>query len=125
MLCSTLWMISGRETLSSKLPDAPPMATSLPITCAQSIVIASDCVGLTLPGMIELPGSFSGMVISPRPGHDSPVRCHPLGTGLRFALAFFCTGGAAAAASWFGEADGFAIVDCVAVRRLAPVRRVL
>ena len=42
-------------------------ATSLPITCAQSMVIASHCVGFTLPGMIELPGSFSGMVISPMP----------------------------------------------------------
>jgi hypothetical protein len=31
------------------------------------MVVASDCVGLTLPGMIEEPGSFSGMVISPRP----------------------------------------------------------
>ncbi len=42
-------------------------ATSLPITCAQSMVTASDWVGFTLPGMIELPGSFSGMVISPMP----------------------------------------------------------
>ena len=31
------------------------------------MVIASLCVGLTLPGMIELPGSFSGIVISPMP----------------------------------------------------------
>ena len=38
-----------------------PTAASLPNTCAQTIVIASHCVGLTLPGMIELPGSFSGM----------------------------------------------------------------
>ena len=42
-------------------------ATSLPMTCAQTMVSASDCVGFTLPGMIELPGSFSGIVISPRP----------------------------------------------------------
>ncbi len=42
-------------------------ATSLPITCAAAIVSASHWVGLTLPGMIELPGSFSGIVISPRP----------------------------------------------------------
>ena len=62
-------MMSGLKTFSSKLPDAPPMltATSLPITCAQSMVMASDWVGFTLPGMIELPGSFSGMVISPMP----------------------------------------------------------
>ena len=44
-----------------------PTATSLPITCAAIIVSASHCVGLTLPGMIELPGSFSGIVISPKP----------------------------------------------------------
>ena len=31
------------------------------------MVSASACVGLTLPGMIELPGSFSGMRSSPRP----------------------------------------------------------
>ena len=36
------------------------IATSLPITWQHSIVIASHWVGLTLPGMIELPGSFSG-----------------------------------------------------------------
>src|SRR5471032_448618 len=62
-------MINGLKTLSSKLPDAPPIdtATSFPITCAATIVMASHCVGLTLPGMIELPGSFSGMEISPMP----------------------------------------------------------
>ena len=42
-------------------------ATSLPKTCAHSMVSASACVGLTLPGMIELPGSFSGSEISPIP----------------------------------------------------------
>ena len=68
-LCRKLWAISGLKTFSSKLPDAPPMpmATSLPITWQQTMVSASHWVGLTLPGMIELPGSFSGMPISPRP----------------------------------------------------------
>ena len=42
-------------------------ATSLPITCAQTIVIASGCVGFTLPGMIDEPGSFSGSRSSPSP----------------------------------------------------------
>ena len=62
-------MMSGLNTFSSKLPDAPPMftATSLPKTCAHAMVSASLCVGFTLPGMIELPGSFSGIVISPMP----------------------------------------------------------
>mgnify|MGYP003693621371 CR=1 FL=1 len=32
-----------------------------------TIVIASACVGLTLPGMIDEPGSFSGRASSPRP----------------------------------------------------------
>src|SRR5215471_14370067 len=49
---STLWMMSGLKTLSSKFPEAPPMvtATSLPTTWAQTMVIASHCVGLTQPG---------------------------------------------------------------------------
>ena len=40
------------------------------------MVSASHCVGLTLPGMIELPGSFSGIRISPRPerGPDASQR---------------------------------------------------
>ncbi len=51
-------------------------ATSLPKTWAQTIVSASDCVGLTLPGMIEEPGSFSGIRISARPerGPDASQR---------------------------------------------------
>jgi hypothetical protein len=39
----------------------------LPLTCTATIANASHCVGLTLPGMIELPGSFAGRVISPNP----------------------------------------------------------
>ncbi len=39
----------------------------MPKTCAQAIVSASHCVGLTLPGMIDEPGSFSGIDSSPRP----------------------------------------------------------
>ncbi len=34
---------------------------------AQTMVIASTWVGLTLPGMIDEPGSFSGSCNSPRP----------------------------------------------------------
>ena len=44
-----------------------PTATSFAITCTATIVIDSHCVGLTLPGMMEEPGSFSGMKISPSP----------------------------------------------------------
>jgi len=39
----------------------------VPITCAQTMVMASGCVGFTFPGMIEDPGSFSGRMISPMP----------------------------------------------------------
>src|SRR6202158_614376 len=62
-------MMTGLKTLSSKLPCVPAIeiAVSLPITCTQTIVIASDCVGLTLPGMIDEPGSFSGSVSSASP----------------------------------------------------------
>ena len=62
-------MHTGMKTLSSKLPweAAMPTATSLPMTCTATMVMASHWVGLTLPGMMEEPGSFSGMKISPRP----------------------------------------------------------
>ena len=62
-------MQTGMNTFSSKLPwlAAMPTATSLPMTCTATIVTASHCVGLTLPGMMEEPGSFSGMKISPSP----------------------------------------------------------
>ena len=62
-------MMIGRIALSSKLPWAPAEATieSSPITCRQTITIASCWVGLTLPGMIEEPGSFSGSLSSSNP----------------------------------------------------------
>ena len=43
------------------------MATSFPKTWAAIIVTASHCVGFTLPGIIEDPGSLSGINISPIP----------------------------------------------------------
>ena len=71
-------IITGLNTLSSKLPCEPPkpIATSLPNTCTHTIVIASDCVGFTLPGMIDEPGSFSGRMSSPMParGPDASQR---------------------------------------------------
>ena len=62
-------MIRGLKTFNSKCPLLPPIeaATLLPITYAQTIVIDSHYVGLTFPGMIEEPGSFSGSESSPRP----------------------------------------------------------
>mmetsp|Transcript_29221 Transcript_29221/g.74971 ORF Transcript_29221/g.74971 Transcript_29221/m.74971 type:complete len:277 (-) Transcript_29221:852-1682(-) len=68
-LCSSALIIMGLKTLSSKWPWQPPtvMAVWLPITWQQTMVSASHCVGLTLPGMMLLPGSFSGRLSSPRP----------------------------------------------------------
>src|SRR6201996_7580478 len=43
------------------------MVVWLPITWAQTMVMASHWVGLTLPGMMDEPGSFSGRDNSPRP----------------------------------------------------------
>ena len=67
--CRKFRIITGLKTFSSKFPWEPatPTVTSLPKTCTQTIVMASDCVGLTFPGMIEEPGSFSGSSSSPRP----------------------------------------------------------
>ena len=39
----------------------------MPITWAQTIVVASQITGLTLPGMIDDPGCRSGRAISPSP----------------------------------------------------------
>ena len=64
--------------MSWKLPceAAKPMAVSLPMTCTATIVTASHCVGLTLPGMIDEPGSLAGMMSSPMPqrGPDASQR---------------------------------------------------
>ena len=61
--------MTGLKTLSWKLPwdPAKPTVASLPKTFVATMVMASHWVGLTLPGMIELPGSFSGMMSSPMP----------------------------------------------------------
>ena len=45
--------------------------------------MASDCVGFTLPGMMELPGSFSGMVISPMP-QRGPEASHRTSLAILF-----------------------------------------
>src|SRR5271156_6258728 len=52
-----------------EMPLASPtvIAVWLPNTWQHSTVMASHWVGLTLPGMIEEPGSFSGNISSPRP----------------------------------------------------------
>mmetsp|Transcript_5502 Transcript_5502/g.21710 ORF Transcript_5502/g.21710 Transcript_5502/m.21710 type:complete len:214 (-) Transcript_5502:779-1420(-) len=87
MDCRLLYEMSGLATLSSKCePAAPPMVTpmSLPITCAHTIITASDCVGFTLPGMMEEPGSLAGRMSSPSPARG------PL-PSMRTSLAIFRT----------------------------------
>ena len=65
----TFHAITGLNTLSWKLPCEPakPTVASLPNTWVATMVIASHWVGLTLPGMMEEPGSFSGISSSPMP----------------------------------------------------------
>ena len=65
----TFEAIRGLKTLSSKWPLDPPIVTAilLPITWAHNIVRASHWVGLTFPGMMLDPGSFSGRMSSPSP----------------------------------------------------------
>ncbi len=67
--CSILLMRIGRMALSSKLPWLPAKATAVSsaITWIQTITMASHWVGLTLPGMIEEPGSLAGRISSPKP----------------------------------------------------------
>src|SRR5215469_18203930 len=62
-------MMTGLYTFSSKFPCEPPKPTAAvaPCTCTQTMVIASHCVGFTLPGMMDEPGSFSGIDSSPNP----------------------------------------------------------
>ena len=65
MLC----IIKGLKTLSSKWPWDPAIVIPLwfPITFTQTIVTASDWVGLTFPGIIDEPGSLEGSISSPYP----------------------------------------------------------
>ena len=67
-------MIAAHGKLpTSNCPLDPAMLTTvlLPMTWAATMVIASHCVGFTFPGMILLPGSFSGSCSSPKP-HRGP-----------------------------------------------------
>ena len=62
-------MMTGLDTFSSRLPRLPATATavSLPMTWMHTMIMASHCVGLTFPGMIDEPGSFGGSTSSPSP----------------------------------------------------------
>ena len=67
------------------------------------MVSASHWVGLTLPGMIELPGSFSGSRSSPSPERGPEP-------SQRMSLAIFIS----AAASVFRAPDASTIASCAA-----------
>ena len=106
--CSTLWMITGLNTLSSKWPLLAPTvtATLLPITWQQTMVSASDWVGLTLPGMIELPGSFSGSLSSPKPQRGpEPKRRMSLAIFIRLAASTLRAPCSSTIASWAASAS--------------------
>jgi hypothetical protein len=62
-------MMTGRIAFSSKLPWEPAnaIAPSSDSTWMQTMTTASHWAGLTLPGMIEEPGSLAGRTSSPRP----------------------------------------------------------
>ncbi len=96
-----MWINTGLKTFNSKLPceAAMPTATSFAMTCTHTIVIASDCVGFTLPGMMDEPGSFSGMVSSPSP-HRGPL------ASQRMSLAIFMRPAASAFSAPLANASG-------------------
>ena len=58
--------IKGLNTFNSNWPCDPAIVIPLwfPITLTQTIVTASDWVGLTFPGIIDEPGSFTGRINS-------------------------------------------------------------
>src|ERR1700722_8034921 len=68
--CRKLLMMTGRIALSSKLPCDPANAIveSSDSTWMQTMTMASHWVGLTLPGMIEDPGSLAGAADLDHPG---------------------------------------------------------
>ena len=69
---------TGSKTFSSSCPASAALAivTSLPMTLKQAWLQTSAMTGLTLPGMIELPGCRSGSLISAKPafGPEAIIR---------------------------------------------------
>ncbi len=66
----------GMATFSSSRPPTPPahpaaMAASHPATWQATWMTDSQITGLTLPGMMELPGCTAGRISSPNP-HRGP-----------------------------------------------------
>ena len=81
-------------------------ATLLPMTWQQTMVSASDWVGLTLPGMIELPGSFSGSLSSPKPQRGpEPSSRMSLAIFIRLAASTLSAPCSSTMASWAASAS--------------------
>src|ERR1700733_9569113 len=76
--CRKLLMMTGRIALSSKLPCEPAkaMAPSSESTWMQTMTMASHWGGLTLPGMMDEPGSLAGSTSSlmPQRGPEASQR---------------------------------------------------
>ena len=96
-----------------------PTAVSLPMTCTATMVTASHWVGLTLPGMMEEPGSLAGMRISPRPSRGPEAN-------QRTSLAIFIISAARAFSAPWANTSSSRLVRAwnlfSAVRKRLPVR---
>ena len=109
------------ENVELEWPLAPAIvtATLLPMTCAHTMVMASAWVGLTLPGMIDEPGSFSGRMNSPKP-ERGPSRaggcrwrsCQRTASTLSAPLASTIASCAASASNLFGAVTNGRPVIC-------------
>ena len=96
-------MITGLNTFSCRWPwlAAKPMATSLPSTWQASIDSASHWVGLTLPGMIELPGSLAGRRTSAKPARGpEPSRRRSLASFISATARVFRVPARVTSGSW-------------------------
>ncbi|MNP34903.1 hypothetical protein D3C76_1282110 [compost metagenome] len=77
------------------------MAASLPSTWQASIDSASHWVGLTLPGMIELPGSLAGSFTSAKPARGpDPSRRRSLAIFIRVTARVFRAPDNVVSGSW-------------------------
>ncbi len=95
--------MTGLKTLSCRCPLEPAtvIVVWFPITCAHTMVSASTCVGLTLPGMIDEPGSLAGSTISPIPQRGpEPSRRMSLPIFIRLAASTLSAPEASTIASW-------------------------
>ena len=81
------------------------MAVSLPSTWMHTMIIASHWVGFTLPGMIELPGSFAGSTSSPSPARGpEPSQRRSSAIFIRFVASVRTAPWAKTSASWAASA---------------------